>query len=69
MKALSALVALLFVLSACASGGGMPATKYSAYCKTHATKVTLDGSPDAEAAFRNCMNLEGVHEIEITKSE
>lgn len=47
----------------------MPATKYSAYCKTHATKVTLDGSPDAEAAFRNCMNLEGVHEIEITKSE
>ncbi|PLX85508.1 MAG: hypothetical protein C0617_04230 [Desulfuromonas sp.] len=69
MKAFVMLLGALFVLSACAATPPSKRAKVEAYCKTHAKKVTLSGSPDVESVFRDCAELEGIHEIEVREAE
>ena len=56
---MSSLVALLFIVAACAPAGDSAGKnalydKYDAHCRAHAEK-NVD-SPDVESLYRECMN-------------
>lgn len=68
MRLLSLLLGVLLLLAGCAGTAG-PKADYQAFCRTHATNVTLEGSPDVEGEYRDCLNEEGMHQIEVSKTK
>jgi len=66
MRYLTACLALLLTLTACATTTTTqnPYDKYHVYCRTHAKELV--GEVDEEGRYRGCILYMGRHDIEVT---